>query len=32
LDERINDGDRRIHSVTAWESEDACATYLVSAY
>lgn len=30
LDERLNNGDRWIRSVTAWESEDACATYLVS--
>lgn len=27
LGERLNDGSRWIHSVSAWESLDACATY-----
>jgi 6-pyruvoyltetrahydropterin/6-carboxytetrahydropterin synthase len=28
LSEQANKGSRWIHSVTAWESDDACATYL----
>lgn len=29
LGERLNDGSRWIHSVAAWESPDACATYFM---
>jgi 6-pyruvoyltetrahydropterin/6-carboxytetrahydropterin synthase len=29
LAERLNGGSRWIHSVSAWESSDACATYMV---
>lgn len=30
LTERLNKGSRRIYSVTAWESGDACATYMAA--
>ncbi|MCU0572074.1 MAG: 6-carboxytetrahydropterin synthase QueD [Syntrophobacteraceae bacterium] len=30
LGERLDNGNRWIHSVTAWESGDACATYMVT--
>jgi 6-pyruvoyltetrahydropterin/6-carboxytetrahydropterin synthase len=30
LSAMLNGGDTRVYSVTAWESEDACATYIVS--
>ncbi len=29
LSAKFDSGDRRLYSVTAWESEDACATYIV---
>ena len=29
LSAKFDNGDRRLYSVTAWESEDACATYIV---
>ncbi len=28
LSAKLNNGDRRLHSVSAWESADACATYM----
>ena len=28
LSEKLNTGDRRLYSVSAWESADACATYM----
>ncbi len=30
LSEKLNAGTRRLHSVSAWESADACATYMES--
>ena len=29
LSAKFNTADRRLYSVTAWESEDACATYMI---
>ncbi len=29
LAERLNDGSRRVYRVSAWESDDACATYMI---
>ncbi len=30
LGEKLDNGNRWVHSVTAWESTDACATYLIT--
>jgi 6-pyruvoyltetrahydropterin/6-carboxytetrahydropterin synthase len=30
LSAKLDSGDTRVYSVTAWESEDACATYIVA--